>query len=353
MDLAIAIRIGSPRSSLLLVKKTIESIQNNIGDCSYRFILSVDPLVLEEVKDYIRKKKRISPDKFELFPEQTLYWADFINKAIQLAQDCEYFIKAHDDVELTTPDFFPKLKKILNAMEESYAWVSFDETSYLEGHWAPPTRTGFYKDYLEENAWERRKMFQFHALPDGWWKPPLWKELPYLFQQQLLTKISPSLRILSCPKVIMSKKYRKLLDMPYGPVKCHAPWNAFVLIKTDILNKIGLCENWQTPHALTVDEDWGLRALQLKYWNIWIPSLKFAHIHPLEGGDRSQYQIKNVVKRVGELFMKKWGFSSSNPTEEEINKIQLQHVNNYIPWSIGRYSYEWDYLKLNNNKKDA
>jgi SAM-dependent methyltransferase len=344
-DLAIAIRIGSTQSSLFLVKQTIESIEKNIGQCSYRFILSLDPTIPKEVKDYILKKQKESPERFEVFPEKTLYWAEFINEAIRSAQDCEYFIKAHDDIKLLTSDFFSKVKEILSNIQEPIAWVSFTEVGYLYGHWSPPTRPGFYKDYLEKNAWERRKMFQFHRLPENWWKPPWWKWWLYILQQRVIVKILPQFQIFKYPEVRLNKKYQELLDFPFGPVKCHAPWNTFVLIKTSVLNEIGPCENWQTYNALLVDEDWGLRALKLKYWNVWIPSINYLHLRPAVGGDRSQYQIQKDAKRVHELFFKKWGFHLP-PTKEELRQIELKHKDNFIPWSIGRDSYDWEHLKL-------
>jgi len=344
-DLAIAIRIGSPQSSLSLVRQTIESIQENIGICNYRFILSLDPKIPQEIKDYIARKQKESTEKFEVFPEESLYWAEFINKAIQSAQDCEYFIKAHDDIKLLTPNFFPRVKRILSAIKEAFAWVSFTEVGYLYGHWSPPTRPGFYKDYLEAKAWEKRKMFQFHRLPDNWWKPSWRKWLPYIIQQRAIGKLFPKFQVFRYPEQKMSDEYQELLDFPFGPVKCHAPWNAFVLIKTSVLNDLGPCENWHTYHALFVDEDWGLRALRLKYWNIWIPSIKYLHIRPTVGGDRSQYQIAKDTKRVHNLFFEKWGFHLP-PTKEELRKISSEHADNFIPWSIGRNSYDWDYLEV-------
>jgi hypothetical protein len=345
IDLAIAIRIGSPESSLFLVKQTIESIQKNIGKCKYRFILSLDPKISREIKDYISRKQKESPENFEVFSEETLYWAEFINKAIQSAKDCEYFIKAHDDIKLLTPNFFPQVKRIISAIKEPVAWVSFTEIGYLNGHWSPPTRPGFYKDYLEEKAWERRKMFQFHKLPDNWWRPRWWRWLPYVLQQRLIVKIFPRFQVFKYPEIKMSDKYQELLDVPFSPVKCHAPWNTFVLIKTEILNEIGPCENWQTYHALFVDEDWGLRALKLKYWNIWVPSIIYLHFRPFVGGDRSQYKIAEDTKRVHNLFFKKWGFHLP-PTEEELRKIKSKHKDNFISWSIGKNSYDWDYLEI-------
>jgi hypothetical protein len=328
-DLAIAIRIGSSTSELEVVKNTIESIRNNIGECNYRFIISLDPRIKEEIKKYIKTQEKHFPDKFKLLPEENIFWAEFINKAIKLADGYEYFIKAHDDIVLLTPNFFPIVKKMLDNSKEKIAWISFDESGYLDGHWSPPTRPGFYKDFLQEDAWNKRKMFQFHNLPDNWWRRSFLREIPYLLQQKIngiTSKIKISL--IKYPEIKMIGENRKLLDFPKGPVKSHAPWNSFVLIKKSVLDEIGLCENWQTYNALLADEDWGLRALKLKYWNIWIPSIKYSHVRPREGGDRSQIQIKNDSR--------------------EIDRIKIQHNDNYIPWSIGRYSYDWDYLKINN-----
>ncbi len=118
------------------------------------------------------------------------------------------------------------------------------------------------------------------------------------------------------------------------------------MIKISVLKEIGPCENWQTYHALLVDEDWGLRALQLKYWNIWISQIEYLHHRPAVGGDRAQYQIKSDVKRVHGLFEKKWGFHDS-PTGEKgkLEWIKSQYKNTFIPWSINRNSYDWDYIK--------
>jgi len=347
MDLAIAIRIGSPNSSLALVKQTVESIGENIGNCKYRFILSLDPKVPQEVKDYIKEKRKANPDNFEVFPEESLYWADFINKAIESAKDCEFFIKAHDDIKFITPDFFNTIKSVLFDIIEPVAWVSFQEIGYLNGHWSPPTRPGFHKDFLEEEAWEKRKMFQFHLLSDDWWKPSIFKQLPYLIQQRIIVKLFPLFQFFKYPEVEMNKELQRLLDIPSSPVKCHAPWNTFVLIRTSVLNEIGPCERWQTYHALLVDEDWGLRALKLKHWNVWMPSIKYLHARPTVGGDRSQYQIASDTKRVHQLFEKKWGFSP-RPNKEELEKIKADNKSNYLGWSIGRDSFDWDYLKLKN-----
>jgi len=44
------------------------------------------------------------------------------------------------------------------------------------------------------------------------------------------------------------------------------------------------------------------------------------------------------------LFEKKWGFNPSSP-KDKISWIKSRYSANHIIWSIGKKSYEWDYLK--------
>jgi hypothetical protein len=343
-DLAIAIRMGSKESDLVRVSGTIESIQKNIGKCDYCFFLSIDPEIPVESKNYLYEKAKEGPNNFKLFPEEKIYWAEFINRAIESANDFEYFIKAHDDIVLQTENFFPKVKTILESLEEKVAWISFNETSYLDGHWNPSVRPGYFKDFLENNAWNERKMFQFHNLPANWWKVNMFMQFIYKVQTTLISRVSKNLVVVKYPIKMMSQEYKNNLDFPNKPVRCHAPWNTFVLIKMSVLADIGKCEKWQTYNALFVDEDWGLRALEKKYWNIWIPEIEYLHVKPILGGDRSQFQIKNDSERVSNLFYKKWKFNVK-PNNKELEYIKIKYKDTFIPWSIGRNSYEWDYAK--------
>jgi hypothetical protein len=111
----------------------------------------------------------------------------------------------------------------------------------------------------------------------------------------------------------------------------------------DKLEKIGKCENWETYNALLVDEDWGLRALQLGLNNVWIPDIEYVHYRP-GGGTRSGKQIAKDQKRVHKLFFEKWGFHLVEGVEE-LDFIKEKYKNTNIPWSIDRNSYEWDYIR--------
>ncbi|GAI52407.1 unnamed protein product, partial [marine sediment metagenome] len=130
---------------------------------------------------------------------------------------------------------------------------------------------------------------------------------------------------------------------PNAPVKCHAPFNHFVLIEMDKLKRIGECENWQTHNALLVDEDWGLRALELGLHNVWVPDIEYIH-YRLRGGSRSSEQIAEYSERVHKLFFEKWGFDSEGRVEE-LDFIKEKYKNTNIPWSIDRKSYDWDYIR--------
>jgi hypothetical protein len=131
--------------------------------------------------------------------------------------------------------------------------------------------------------------------------------------------------------------------MPDNPVKCHAPFNHFVLIDRKVLDLIGPCEDWNTPNALFVDEDWGLRCLEKNIPNIWIPDIEYIHFRGQfeGGGTRSWTAITKETERVDQLFYQKWGFHTY-PSNEELEYMREKHKNNLIPWSSYRRSWEWD-----------
>ena len=341
MSIAIAIGIGSPNSQLSLVKTTINSIMANIGTNEYKLIIAIAPFIDERIKNYIYALKRDSSELVDLMPEENYYWADFINNAIDRARDYRYFIKSHDDIELLTPNFLSKVEDILGNISEPVGWASFTDKDYLNGHWSPSTRPGYHKDYLFENGWMREKLFQFHSLPDNWWRPPLFTYAAYVIESQLRYR----LHLKSRPLPVRSREYYENLpyDFPGAPVKCHAPFNHFVLIKMDELERIGKCEDWGTYNALLVDEDWGLRALQLGLNNVWIPDIEYVHYRP-GGGTRSWNQVIKDQERVHRLFYEKWGFHSKARVEE-LDFIKDKYKNTNIPWSMDRRSYDWDYIQ--------
>jgi hypothetical protein len=341
MDLAIAIRIGSPQSSLELVRQTFESIQQNIGRCEYRFIVSTDPKIPDEVKKYLNTLEKRIPDHFEALGEKTLFWSEFINEAAARARDCDFFIKSHDDIRLETPDFFPRFKRTVDALNAPLGWISFDDTGYLHGLWSPPTRPGYFADFKREGAWEKRQMFQFHRFPPDWWKCARIPTQAYRLREKLGRRIpafAPRKLLLNPPRGPLLER----LDIPRTPVRCHAPWNMFVAIERKALEKIGPCEHWQTFNALLVDEDWGLRAMRAGLLNAWFPDLAYFHnrLTVTGGGNRSQEMILKDNARVHSAFRDKWGFDP-DPSVEELERLREKNPSDPILWSSGRRSYDW------------
>ena len=346
MDIAVAIYVGSPNSTITLVRRTIESIMKNIGTEKYQFIISLGEKIKDEISSYIIEMSQAFPGKFHIFGTEEIPWAAFINKAIDYASGCRFFIVSHDDIDLLTPNFYTKLCNYTDMLAEPIGWISFTDKDYLNRHWAPSTRPGYHSD--AEKGWKEGKLFQFHKLPKNWWKSYHWWRI--------------------------ENKLEDLLDVPERPVKCHAPFSHFVAIKYEILKKIGYCENWGTGESLLIDEDWGLRALELGLFNIWIPSIAYIHnrlnlpnklfrIYNLgrieivgpsksfvsnmlgsRGATRAWSQINQHSKKVHDLFIKKWGFDS-DPTSDEIKIIKARYGNTNITWSMDKYSFEWDYIQ--------
>jgi hypothetical protein len=341
-DVAIAIEVGSPNSKVKLIRKTFESIITHMGNCDWKVFICLGLHIPKKADQFVREYVKQHPDRFEIFLNAEVNWAEFINTAIDRTKDYEYFIKSHDDIELLTPDFFHKVSDILKSLNQEVGWISFHDMGWKKGDFSPSTRDGYYIDVLEENSWNTRQIFQFHLFPAHWIKAPFLINYAYYGIKRITTFFK--LPCLPYPKPV--KKIRNYkLDLPTAAVKCHAPFNHFVMIKRSVLDNIGKCEDWNTFNALLVDEDWGLRCLEKNIPNIWIPDIEYIHYRGKfeGGGTRSWTAITKEVKRVDELFYKKWGFHTS-PTPGELKAIREKHYNNLIPWSSYRKSWEWDTL---------
>jgi len=340
-DLAIAIVVGSPTATKELVEKTFNSINENIGSCNWKVFLCLGLNIPIEVNVFVKEYVENHKSNFEIFKEDEISWASFANEVIDLSHDYKYFIMSHDDIELITPNFYSRVTNTLEKINKPVGWVSFTDIGWKYGDHSPPVRPGYHLDYLNEDAWSKKKAFQFHLFPDNWWYNNIIIHLSY----RLLNKIYNILGfgMIPYPKPIKKiKKYK--VDLPNAPVKCHAPLSHFVLIERKVLDKIGKCVDWGTKNHLLIDEDWGLRAMELSFPNIWIPDITYRHyrLNFPGGGTRSSLEIKKENKRVGELFFKKWGYHQC-PTAQELNFIREYHKNNFIPWSSYRKTYEWDY----------
>jgi len=233
-------------------------------------------------------------------------FASFTNNTFQrYGKTSKWFIVAHDDIDLKTQNFIPTLEKTVKPMRD-IGWVSFTDDDYLNGNWAPSTRPGYHRDFLEGNAWSKRQMFQFHLLGEGWLKRGSYRGLNY--------------------------------DFPEKPVICHAPFSHFIAIES---SKFDLCEDWSEV-SLLVDEDWGLSAMRKGLWNIWIPNIVYTHCRI--AGTRAAHIISKKAGKVHNCFRQKWGFTHHLPKRKDLKTVKRMYGNTNIVWSFDRDSFDWEYI---------
>ncbi len=300
MSVVISMLIGSTNSSISLVNRSVNSIIKNIGTENYLLVIGVArhiPLKIHHVVDNLSKINK----KIIILKNNCESFARFINYVFSNCnKKSKWFLIAHDDVELKTDNFLPKVEETLKPFKENIGWISFTDDDYLNGHWAPSTRPGFHFDFANENAWYERKMFQFHNFDGSY-------------------------------------------DFPKAPVKCHAPFSHFIMIETKKLNELGPCEDW-SPVSLLIDEDWGLTAMLKGMVNIWIPDIIYNH-NRSNGSTRAQPIINRLGRKVHKKFLLKWGYSIRWPLWRSIKIVKERYGNTNIAWSINRKSFDWDYVK--------
>lgn len=306
MSVVISMLIGSKLSKWSLIKDSIETIIKNIGTSDYLLVIGiashVSKLFIYKIRKITNLDKRII-----IIKKHCDTFAIFTNHVIQnYSTNSKWFIVAHDDIELKTKNFMPKVRKLLKPLKDNIGWISFTDDDYLNGHWAPSTRPGYHLDFLKENAWNKRKMFQFHFLKDEWLNGNSLSTLKY--------------------------------DLPLAPVRCHAPFSHFIMIETKKLKQIGPCENWSVV-SLLIDEDWGLSAMKEGMINIWVPNITYTHCRGK--GTRASHIIREKGIEVAELFYKKWGFPH-NPKMNDLKKIK--QCSKKIIWSFNKRSFEWEYV---------
>ena len=294
--------IGSKKSSVHLVRRSIASILKNIGTTNIRLVIGVAKYVdISILKMVAQLQKDVGKDKIIIDRNHCDTFAAFTNYVIvKYTEDAKWFLISHDDIELKTEYFIGKVVKEIRHLKENIGWISFTDDDYLNGHRVPSTRPGFHSDYVEANGF-MRNLFQLH---NG-------GKLKY--------------------------------DFPTGPVRCHAPFSHFILIETKKLKQLGLCEDWSVV-SLLIDEDWGLTAMLKGMVNIWIPNIIYNHSRP-GGKTRAGPVIKKVGVKVGNtFFFKKWGFSPEWPIRRIVKVVEKKYCNTNIAWSIGRKSFDWDYM---------
>lgn len=315
----VAMMVGSNKSTLSLVKQSIETICQNLGN-SIKLFIGIAPWIDCDIIDYIRSINNQKIDKqLEIYGDCKLTFAGFVNLAASMAYNDGYdwLIESHDDVKIVTPNLVQTVEELLLCSKnkiDKIGWISFLDIDYLNANWAPSVREGFAIDAMKENAWSRKKVHQFHTLPENWWSPN------------------------NKPEYLASLPY----DIPSSPVICHSPFSHFVMINTKTLyEKIGKCPEW-SPVSILVDEDRGLKAMACGLYNIWIPSIKYVHCR--SNGTRAWEQIKMYGPTVHSAFKAKWGFEhKAIYSDSELETILNRYSGTNIGWSIGKRTYDWCY----------
>tara|TARA_B100000586_G_C20104391_1_gene426562 strand:- start:829 stop:1872 length:1044 start_codon:yes stop_codon:yes gene_type:complete len=345
-DVCIAIGIGSPISTINNVKRTFTSIQKCIGNCTWKVLICLGPNVNKKVTHFVENFVHSHSNNFEIIIRDEVTFSTFVNQAIKQSEDYEYFIKSHDDIELFTPDFFPTAMKAIKKIRKEVGWISFTDIGWKRGYLNHSVRGSYFKDIIFDNQKQKEgTIFQFHNCPPYWWIAPG----PLHFLQRATNKICAMLKLPKPPYPRPLKKISKMkIDLPQTPVLCHAPFGHFIMIKrATFVDKIGLCEEWNTKGGLLIDEDWGLTMLKENIPNIWIPTLEYLHKRIESeacGGTRSWPEISKTASIVSQKFFEKWGFHSEPISPEELTFIQKKYKDTLIPWSSYRNSYEWDYI---------
>lgn len=303
-DISIFISSAGPNVSRENIRDTIVSISSNVGNKNIGFFFATDN---QEILDYCSAL---------ILPEQLLgshcngnSWASNFNSFFERFKDeSEYIMISHDDLAIRTYDFLEKTMSQISNMEDQVGWITF-------------TSDGYYRQKSIPMANSVREGFAVDR-----------NRYPYLFECHQYNNGD-----------VFTDANAVLLDYPTRAVKVHAIFPHIMLIKSENLSKIGMCEDW-TPYTLLIDEDWGMEALRKGFWNVWIPDVFYTH--PLRYEARRQEGVR-YEQQAHAAFAKKWGFyfGSGTYTDDFIRHICEKYAGTNIPLSAGKNTFEWQYLK--------
>jgi GT2 family glycosyltransferase len=209
----------------------------------------------------------------------------------------------HDDIIINTNNFWKTTIDLLSNKNDKIGWITYTNDHYyhfMGKSVSNSVREGFALDR------DNKCIFECHRFTE--------------------------------PRI--NAKNIHLLDLPQKPVRCHGVFSHVMIIRSDALNDIGPCEDW-SKYTLLIDEDWSLRALQKNYFNVWLPSISYTHPNPYNARRRVRDLRFEIF--VHKQFRQKWGFEEPY-TDEIVELVKKKYSNTNIPWSIGRKTYDWDYL---------
>jgi hypothetical protein len=266
------------------LEQTIRSLVANIGVDDYCFYIVTGRADLEQAAD------RAVPRGKMLDHKRTLgWWADDFNTFFQkYADQTEWLVMCHDDIDIFTPNFFKKTMAEIHGASGEIGWVTFTNNQYYVVNSSISVRGGLYNDRLAFQSFECHR-------PD------------------------------------------KVLDYPSRAVKTYGPYSHFNMIRTSAMKKVGPCPRW-TEYTILVDEDWALQSVVNGLTNVWVPSIFYRH--PNNAGNRGC--DLRLEPQAHAAFIAKWGFDTPF-SDQTVRELVRKYP--HLSYLANKNSYEWTYLK--------
>jgi hypothetical protein len=302
-DLAIYINAAGPNTILEKLVKTIDSYKSTLKDTgtTYKICLHTDNYDMgREVMDLYDE------DLLDVYVSNRSFAINYEIFFDEYKKDFEYVMISHDDLIITTPDWFNHAKRSIGDKLVDTGWISFTSTGYRDFCKIPMSnsvREGFATDR---------------------------ERYPYCFE---------------CHHYNRGDKFtddnKHLLDYPIGPVKVHAIFPHIMLISSKNMEVVGPCSDW-SEYTLLIDEDWSMTALKHNLINVWVPDVFYQH--PLQyprKADGIRYQ-QEVHAKFAEKW--EWNFNFGNYSDEFIDYFCKKFKDTNIPISQGKPTFAYQYV---------
>jgi hypothetical protein len=302
-DLAIYINAAGPNTLLEKLTTTIDSYKKSLDGTgtSYKICLHTDNAEIGQsaVEKYDEDLLDVRVSNASFATNYSLFFDEY-------KKDFEYVMISHDDLILTTYDWFNHTKKSIGSEMDNTAWISFTSTGYRDFHQIPMAnsiREGFATD---------RHLY------------------PQLFECHKFNRGDT-----------FGEHNKHLLDYPTGPVKVHAIFPHIMLISCKSMEKVGPCSDW-SAYTLLIDEDWCLSALKLGMNNVWVPDVMYQHPLPYQRKVEGLRYQPEVHKQFASKW--EWNFDWGNYSDDFIAYFCKKYKDTNIPMSQGKTSFDYQYL---------
>lgn len=283
------------------LEDTFTSINYNIN-VDFSFYVTTDKVEHKKKILEIAKNNNFEKNILEINVNDLSWSENFNNFFINYSGVCDYVLVSHDDVKVRTFDFFNITMSEITGYENEIGWIGFTSDNHYTKLNAMVCQSAREIFTIDRKQWP--KNFELHKMPN-------------YFDE-------------------------KLLDYPVRACKVPGIFSHFNLIKSENLEKIGLCENWGV-YTVLIDEDWSLQTLVKNMWTVWVPSVFYDH--PLRYDKRKISGLKDAG-HANSCFYQKWGFNYQNEiTDEIVKKVCDKFSNTNISYFNDKNSFDYQYLK--------